>query len=52
MTPERKTHYRNILKKVARLSSERERAAESIERAFDSLYACRYMQDKVGKVYT
>lgn len=51
ISSERKAHYRNLLKKVARLSSERERAAQDIERAFDALYMCRYMQDKVGKTY-
>lgn len=47
LTDARITHYKSILKKVARTCSERERAAEDIERAFDSLYAMRYMSDKV-----
>lgn len=51
LSSERKVHYRNILKRVARHSSEQERTAEDVERVFDALYACRYMQDKVGNVY-
>ncbi len=51
LTDERIIHYKKILKKVARACSERERAAEDIERAFDSLYACRYMSNHVGEVF-
>lgn len=51
LTDERIIHYKKILKKVARACSERERAAEDIERAFDSLYACRYMANHVGETY-
>ena len=47
LSHERKIHYKNILKRVARVCSERERKAEEVSRAFDALYACRYMQDKV-----
>jgi ribonuclease R len=51
LNSEKITHYKSILKKVARNCSEKERRAEDIERAMNSLYACRYMQDKIGKVY-
>lgn len=51
LTSERKAHYRGILKRIAKHTSERERGAEDIERAFDALYACRYMQDKVGQTF-
>jgi len=51
LTDERIIHYKKILKKVARSCSERERTAEDIERAFDSLYACRYMANHVGETY-
>lgn len=51
LTDERIIHYKKILKKVARVCSERERAAEDIERAFDSLYSVRYMANHVGENY-
>jgi ribonuclease R len=51
LTIERMVHYKNLLKRVARHCSENERAAEDVERVFDSLYVCRYMEDKVGTVY-
>lgn len=51
LTNERMIHYTKILKKVARSCSERERTAEDIERAFDSLYACRYMANHIGETY-
>jgi ribonuclease R len=51
LTPERISHYKALLKRVARNCSERERWAEDIERAMNSLYICRYMADKVGKTY-
>ena len=51
LTPERVSHYKTLLKRVARNCSERERWAEDIERAMNSLYICRYMADKVGKTY-
>ncbi len=51
LTPERISHYKALLKRVARNCSERERWAEDIERAMNSLYICRYMADKVGKIY-
>ncbi len=51
LTPERITHYKTILKKIARKCSEQERSAEDIERAMNSLYICRYMRDKIGKNY-
>lgn len=51
LTPERITHYKTILKKIARKCSEQERSAEDIERAMNSLYVCRYMSDKIGKTY-
>lgn len=51
LTDERIVHYKKILKKVARSCSERERTAEDIERAFDSLYASRYMANHVGETY-
>ena len=49
---ERITHYKTLLKRIARACSERERSAEDIERAMNSLYICRYMSDKIGKTYT
>jgi ribonuclease R len=52
LTEGRIIHYQKILKKVARHCSERERTAEDIERAFDSLYALRYMEDKVGQTFS
>lgn len=52
LTEGRIIHYQKILKKVARHCSERERASEDIERAFDSLYALRYMADKVGQTFS
>lgn len=51
LTPERIKHYQNILKKVANHSTLAEKNAEDIERTFDSLYACRYMQDKVWHTF-
>jgi ribonuclease R len=51
MTDERLLHYKSLLKKIARTSSERERGAEDIERAFDSLYSSRYMSRHVGGVF-
>lgn len=51
LTPARVAHYKTLLKRVARNCSERERSAEDIERAMNSLYICRYMADKVGKIY-
>jgi ribonuclease R len=51
LSNERITHYKTLLKRIARNCSERERSAEDIERAMNSLYICRYMSDKVGKVY-
>ncbi len=52
LNSEKITHYKSILKKVARNCSEKERRAEDIERAMNSLYSCRYMQDKIGKIYS
>jgi ribonuclease R len=43
----RKIHYQKLLTKVAKKTSENERHAEEIERAFDSLFMCRYMQQFV-----
>ncbi len=51
LTPERISYYKALLKRVARNCSERERWAEDIERAMNSLYICRYMADKVNKIY-
>jgi ribonuclease R len=51
MTDVRLLHYKSLLKKIARTSSERERGAEDIERAFDSLYSSRYMSRHVGEVF-
>ena len=51
LTPDRVRHYQNLLKKVAKQCSQREKKAEDIERVFDALYACRYMLDKVGITY-
>jgi ribonuclease R len=48
LTPERKKHYAEVLKKIARHCSDKERQAEDIERQFDALYACRYMSSFVG----
>ena len=51
LTPQRITHYKSILKRIARNCSEQERSAEDIERAMNSLYICRYMSNKIGKNY-
>lgn len=51
LTQERIAHYKNILKKVAKKCSEQERSAEDTERALNSLYICRYMNDKIGYRY-
>lgn len=48
LTPERKKHYAQVLKKMAHHCSEMERHAEDLERQFDALYACRYMMGFVG----
>lgn len=47
LSKDRIKHYHSILKKVANISSEKERDAEDIEHTMDDLYACRYMQDTV-----
>ncbi len=52
LSNERITHYKTLLKRIARTCSERERGAEDIERAMNSLYTCRYMSDKIWKTYT
>ncbi len=52
LSSERKAHYRSILKRVAKHCSEQERFSEDVERAFDVLYACRYMQNKVGQIFS
>lgn len=52
LSSERISHYKTILKRIARICSEQERSAEDIERAMNSLYACRYMSDKIGKKYS
>lgn len=51
LDPNRTIHYSTLLKKVAKHCSEKERWAEDIERAFDSLYACRYMMNHIGDTY-
>lgn len=51
LSSERIAHYKALLKRVARTCSERERGAEDIERAMNSLYICRYMTDKIWKTY-
>jgi len=51
LNPERKSHYKKILPKIARMCSSRERSAEDIERSFDALYACRYMEQFVSKTF-
>lgn len=40
-------HYKAILGKVARHCSLEERKSEDIARAFDALYACRYMEQYI-----
>jgi ribonuclease R len=52
LSSERISHYKTILKRIARICSEQERSAEDIERAMNSLYACRYMSDKIWKKYS
>lgn len=52
LSSERIVHYKTLLKRIARTCSERERSAEDIERAMNSLYICRYMSDKVWKTYS
>lgn len=49
---ERISHYKTLLKRIARTCSERERSAEDIERAMNSLYICRYMSDKIWQTYS
>jgi ribonuclease R len=52
LSRERISHYKALLPKVAKRSSERERRAEDLERAFDALYACRYMRSHVGETFS
>lgn len=51
ITPKRILHYKNILKKVAEDSSERERDADKVERRVDDLMKVKYMSDKIGQVF-
>jgi ribonuclease R len=52
LTPTRIEHYKKILPKVAKACSAGERNADDTERAFDALYACRYMQDKISEKFS
>ncbi len=51
LTSERRMHYKAILGKVARHCSLEERKSEDIARAFDALYACRYMEQYIWHTY-
>ncbi len=39
------------MKRMGKSLSEKEKQAESVERAIDSLMMCRYMSDKVGQSF-
>ncbi len=39
------------MKRIGKNLSEKEKQAESVERAIDSLMMCRYMSDKVGQSF-
>ena len=52
LTVSRIDHYKKILPKVAKACSLGERNADDTERAFDALYACRYMQDKISEKFS
>ncbi len=46
-----KSIYEQHMKKWGLSLSEKERSAEEVARAIDALFMCRYMSDKVGKIY-
>ena len=52
LTKERKKHYRDLLKKVAKKCSEGENTATDVERAIDAIVMCQYMSDKVGQMFS
>jgi ribonuclease R len=43
----RKSHYRTILKKIAKKCSDGEVLATEVERSIDALFLCQYMSDKI-----
>lgn len=51
MTPERITHYTEILDAVAEQASQTERRAEEAERDADKMKKAEYMTRRVGKTY-
>ena len=51
-SPERKSHYQEILPKVARRSSETSDRAEKMEYKVRDMLACKYMSDKIGEIFT
>jgi ribonuclease R len=51
ITPKRKSHYQEILPKVALRSSEREVLSERIEYRVRDYMAVQYMKDKVGEEF-
>ncbi len=48
---EDKDFYTRSMKRMGKSLSEKEKQAESVERAIDSLMMCRYMSDKVGQSF-
>ncbi|MCH8518362.1 ribonuclease R [Candidatus Gracilibacteria bacterium] len=48
---ERKLYYKEVLPKVARICSEKTDKAEKMEYKVRDMLACKYMSDKIGKVY-
>lgn len=51
LTPDRKSHYQEILPKVARRSSETADRAEKMEYKVRDMLACKYMSNKIGEVF-
>lgn len=47
----RKSHYRTILKKIAKKCSDGEVLATEVERSIDALFLCQYMSDKIWRRY-
>lgn len=48
---DKKSEYTRRMKQIGKSLSEKEKRAETAERAIDSLMMCRYMSDKVGREY-
>ncbi len=51
LSKEEKESYTRSMKRIGKNLSEKEKQAESVERAIDSLMMCRYMSDKVGQSF-